>query len=771
MFNRIKQYKTLIGKWFILLTVIYYIYWLPTRLFNDPTSTVLLDQNGSLLGAKIAGDGQWRFEEVDSVPEKFEACILTFEDKNFYTHIGISVKGIIRAIQQNVNRGKIVSGGSTITMQLARIVRKNPPRTFYEKCVEMVFATRLELEYSKKEILNFYVSHAPFGNNVVGIDAAAWRYYGKPIHQLSWAESATLAVLPNAPGLIYPGKNSEKLLRKRNRLLHKLFLAEKIDESELELALTEPLPGKPLPLPQIAPHLLTHLLQTKSVGKTITTSIQEDLQRQITNQVNQYMNMMQENQIYNASAVVTSVKTGEVVAYVGNVNSLYQDISAQVDCANAPRSSGSILKPLLYLKSLEQGIITPNTLLFDVPSHFGGYSPKNFSGSYEGAIPADEALARSLNIPMVHLLQQYNAARFHQDLRKMGFTSLIFSAKHYGLSLILGGAETKLVDLAGVYTNLAQQLNHQAILPLHFNKGTVNPKKALVNNNAAIYATFEAMTDVNRPDEDNNWRQFSSAQKIAWKTGTSFGFRDAWAVGINTDYVVAVWVGNADGEGRPGLTGIKAAAPLLFDIFNGLPRAKKWFTAPIKDMSVKKICQESGQIATPLCQHPIWKMIPKTAIISPACPYHQIIHLNQQTGLQVNSNCESPYNMKHVPWFVLPAHVERFYKMNHPNYKELPPFQLNCIQSEQSDQMSFIYPRKGAVILLPKQFDEKMGEVVCEVSHRNSNVVLFWHLDDEYIGKTKDIHQLSIKPKKGKHYLKVVDEMGNSSHVSFSVVR
>lgn len=758
-------------KWIILFLVFLYIIWLPNSLFSDPTSTVLLDKQGHLLGAKIADDGQWRFEDSDSIPYKFEQCILEFEDRNFYTHIGISAKGIFRAIKQNTQQGKIISGGSTITMQLARLSRKNPPRTYLEKIIEMIFATRLEVGLSKKEILIQYCSHAPFGNNVVGLDAASWRYYGRPANQLSWAESATLAVLPNAPGLIYPGKNTEKLLQKRNRLLTRLYKNGIINDMDLELALTEPLPSKPLPLPRLTPHLLDYVLKSQNKGKTVHTSIDENLQLRAKNQLNQYMNLMFENQIHNGAVIITSVKTGKIITYVGNLNSEDNTLAYDVDCASAPRSSGSILKPILYLKSLEQGIITPNMLLFDVPSHFWGYTPKNFSGSYEGAIPAHEALARSLNIPMVHLLQKYSAARFHNELRTMGFTSLIFSPKHYGLSLILGGAETKLIDLAGVYTNLAQQLAGTSIQKINYLNSTSTIRKPLVTSKAAIYETFDAMLDVNRPDEDNNWRQFSTSRKIAWKTGTSFGFRDAWAVGITPDYVVSVWIGNANGEGRPGLTGIKAAAPLLFDIFNTLPKSSRWFKKPYQDYNTKKLCKESGYLATENCSSFSWTMLPKSKEIHPTCPFHSIVHLNKTSGLRVNSECEQPYNMVHKRWFVLPPNVEHYYKLNHPNYEILPDFQPGCGTNTNDIPMTMVYPRKGSIIILPKNFDEKTGEVVCELTHRNKKAVVYWHLDKEYIGQTTEIHQISIKPKKGGHLLKAIDENGKTVSVRFSIVR
>ena len=299
--------------------------------------------------------------------------------------------------------------------------------------------------------------------------------------------------------------------------------------------------------------------------------------------------LLQDNLIFNGAIVISSVNTGEILAYVGNTSSTNSENGNAVNCIRASRSTGSILKPLLFAKSLEDGLLTPSMLVEDIPSHFGGFTPKNFTGNYEGALPADNALSRSLNVPMVHLLNKYGLSKFHSELKSYGITTLHKPATHYGLSLILGGAEVSLYDLSKIYTQMAQELKFGKALPYDVIASNIQPDEDLIvhpkTNRGCIYSTFEAMTEVNRPDEDNNWKVFNSEQKIAWKTGTSFGFRDAWAVGITPDYVVSIWIGNADGEGRPGLTGVNVAAPLLFNLFKSLPKSKAWFKQPLKEMS------------------------------------------------------------------------------------------------------------------------------------------------------------------------------------------
>ncbi|MCX6181163.1 MAG: penicillin-binding protein 1C [Bacteroidetes bacterium] len=748
----------------------WYIFCLPDELFKDSTSTVLLDSDGVMLGAKIADDGQWRFNAGEKVPEKFEVCLLQFEDREFNSHYGISVRGVGRAIVQNFEKGKVVSGGSTLTMQLARIMRKNPPRTFTEKIIEMFLATRMEIRYSKKEILGFYAANAPFGNNVVGLEAASWRYYGRGVQHLSWAESATLAVLPNAPGLIYPGKNHNLLLKKRNRLLKRLLDIEVLDSTTYRLSLSEPLPDKPVRIPQLAPHLLSKLIKEGYKGKTIHSTLDKNLQEKAIQLLQKHYGILKDNKIYNGAVMITSVSTGKVLAYVGNTKSPEAEYSCDVDCNDAPRSTGSILKPFLYAKAMEDGLITPAMLLMDVPSRFGTFSPKNFSSSFDGVIPANKALSRSLNIPMVRLLNDYGLSKFHIDLNNYGFTTFRKPAMYYGLSLILGGGEAKLSELNRAYTQMAQELKFgkaQSILLVQEERKKISSRP--ITNRACIYQTFEAMVDVNRPDEEGNWRAFSSSQKIAWKTGTSFGFRDAWAIGVTPDFVVSVWMGNADGEGRPGLTGVKAAAPLLFDIFAQLPKSVGWFTQPAQQMSKVSVCHESGHRASSLCETTDEVWMPTTCLSSVACPYHQTIHLSKDGKSRVDSDCESVYNMQHVNWFVLPPFIEKFYKFNHPNYKVLPDYKAECLAKISDRAFVIQYPKPNSTIYVPVEIDGKRGRTIFEATHRNVNTKLFWHLDEDYIGETKEIHQFSLNPSAGKHVLMLVDENGISSSVKFEV--
>lgn len=765
------MHKTALKRMLFIYFCLQYYFALPTLYFSDPYSTTVESTEGQLLAAHIAKDGQWRFSETEQVPTKLKICLVEFEDRNFYSHRGISVTGIARAIKQNATNGKVVSGGSTITMQVIRLMRKNPPRTYWEKVQEMILATRLEFQCSKQEILALYASHAPFGNNVVGVDAAAWRYFGRSAKQLSWAESATLAVLPNAPGLIYPGKNHTALKAKRDRLLKKLYEAGELTKMEYALALNEPIPDAPLRLPEFAPHLLQDLLVNGQEGIRLESTLNATIQKMAIRTLNQHALALQDNQIMNGAVVISEIETGNVLAYVGNTDVQDEEYGGDVNCIHAPRSSGSILKPLLYAEALDAGQLTPQMLLTDLPSKFGSFSPENFTGQFEGAVPANKVLTRSLNIPMVHLLRNYGMAKFHHNLKGMGFSSINKPASHYGLALILGGAEVNLWELNRTYTAMAQKLKYEQLKGIHVNSNKADENIPSIGiSRASIYTTFQTLIDVNRPDEYNNWKAFESSQKIAWKTGTSFGFRDGWAVGVSGKYVVSVWVGNADGEGRPGLTGVRAAAPILFSIFRQLDKGS-WFTEPNKGFSEMQMCEESGYPAGENCVHVQNQKLPKgCAKVSP-CPYHKMIHLNPEGTNRVTSACYEVSEMRHESWFSLPPMMEQFYAANHPEYKSIPPILPACIDALSDQSIGILYPKHRSKLMLPREFSGDTGKTVFEATHRNKEMTLFWHIDNTYLGSTTGIHQLTFQPELGKHTLTVVDENGNTAKEIFEVVK
>lgn len=761
---------------------------LPDKLFNDPTSYVIEDENGDLLNASIAADGQWRFPYSKNIPEKFTACITTFEDKRFFHHPGIDPLSIARAVLKNSKSKRVVQGGSTITMQVIRLSKKNARRSFWNKLKETLLAFRLECSYSKKSILAMYASNAPFGSNVVGLDAAAWRYFGRNPADLSWGEMAALAVLPNAPALVHPGKNRAVLLKKRNALLDKLAAAGKISLSTSNLAKLESLPGNPLPLPQFAPHLLQRFKNDnkKMAGLTgIRTTINAGLQKNISKIIQQHHAVLKGNGINNLCALVLDVETGNALAYVGNVfDPANREMESDVDVIAAPRSPGSALKPVLYAAALSEGLILPASVLPDIPTQIGGYAPQNFDLSYDGAVPANLALARSLNIPAVKLLQQYKYQRFYETLQNCGITTLNRSADTYGLSMILGGCEVKMWEIAGVYASMARVLNHQLIKKGIMDDADFHPPNYIKNQQVfqqkktvksvsldatSIWFTFQAMQEVMRPGEEGLWQQFTSSKKIAWKTGTSFGFRDGWAIGVTPKNVVAVWVGNTDGEGRPGLIGVQTAAPVLFDIFRLLPSVS-WFAKPAYNFTHIPVCRQSGYRAGMDCTDVDTLFMPPNAEKAPVCMYHKSIHLDSSGTFRVTGQCYSPLLMKHKSWFVLSPAMEYYYKQHHADYTTLPPFTQACTYAETGRVIELIYPQQDARIYVPVELNGEKGKTIFSAAHRNSKAKVFWSLDDTFLGTTQNFHQIALSPAAGKHIITLVDENGITLSRQFEIL-
>ncbi|MDR1407361.1 MAG: penicillin-binding protein 1C [Tannerella sp.] len=742
----------------IALLSVWYVFCLPRRLFDAPCATVVTDRHGELLGARIASDGQWRFPPCDTVPPKLATCLIEFEDRYYRYHPGFNPLAMGRALWQNVRSKRVVSGGSTLTMQTIRLSRGRE-RTLYEKCVESILATRLELRCSKDEILALYASHAPFGGNVVGIDAAAWRYFGHAADQLSWAEAATLAVLPNAPAMIHFSRNREALLHKRNRLLGRLHQRAIIDGIDYELALSEALPSELLPLPQTAPHLVSYFFQHNRGQRTVST-VDRDIQLQVESLLNRWNAEFTASDIRNLAAIVIDVHGNQVLAYCGNVHFEEHKSGNQVDVIRAPRSTGSILKPLLYCAALQEGEILPHTLLPDIPININGFAPQNFSMQFDGAVPASEAVARSLNVPSVILLRRYGVAKFHDFLKKAGISTLPEASSHYGLSLILGGAEATLWDVTAAYADMARTLCGLARTSCSFVAGRDGETLPPFFRPGAVWQTFDAIKDVNRPEEIDR-RMIPSIQTVAWKTGTSYGFRDAWAVGVTPRYVVGVWAGNASGEGRPGLVGARTAGPVMFDIFNMLPAAE-WFAMPGGEFVEAEICRHSGHLKGRFCDETETVKVLPDGLKTQACPYHIRVTLSADERFRVFEHCVGAGTVVHRNRFVLPPVWEWYYRGRHPEYRPLPPFMPDC-GNDARLPMQFIYPQENnAAILLPRQLDGSPGAVTFELAHGHGDATVFWHLDEEYITATRDFHKLTLTPVPGRHTLTVVDSEGNT---------
>lgn len=779
----------------LFLTILLFTsFWriVPRPLFRTESSLVITDREGQLLTARVARDGQYRFPPMQQLPFRYKAALIHFEDEYFYYHPGVNPISAVKALGQNRARGNRRRGASTITMQLARLTHPGRQRNWGVKILETLQALRLELTLSKEEILCLYASHAPFGGNVVGLETAAWRYYGSSPWQLGWGQMAALAVLPNAPSAVYPGKGHAALIAKRNALLRKLLNRGIIDSLQYSLALEEELPSPANAMPQWAAHLESHIIKDAiSPEKTIQTTISLPLQQAAERVVSTQAKALSENRTHNVAALIVEVNSGEVLAYIGNRPELTQSQQGYVNNIISPRSTASLLKPFLYAAMLDRGDLLPHQLVPDIPTQYRDYSPSNASGLYEGAVPASTALAASLNVPSVRMLKQFGTHNFLQMLRDLGLNTLQHEADHYGLSLILGGGECTLWDITAAYAALPRMLNMacnqrdskgSTIEPLqekltyllhpdlHQTAEHTRQSLSMTLQPGAIYCTLRALTTLSRPTEERGWKNFNSSQPIAWKTGTSHGAKDAWAVGVTSQYAIGVWVGNSSGRGQQGISGVQSAAPILFSLLKLLPPCPP-FPEPSHDLIKRRVCAVSGFPAGPDCPRIVENITPKRELTVPSCPYHAQHFLNQEGTHRVHANCYPRERMQRVLFFTLPPLQAFYYQRAHPEYSPLPPWLPGCEPDQREQPIDFVYPTlQRAKLSTPRNLKGEVSPIVFHATHSLPQATLFWHLDGQYIGSTKMEHQMRLTPTEGEHLITLVDEQGNSKTLRFSLL-
>ncbi|MCE2790518.1 MAG: hypothetical protein LW630_11485, partial [Saprospiraceae bacterium] len=564
--------------------------------------------------------------------------------------------------------------------------------------------------------------------------------------------------------------NRDRLLERRNGLLQKLLDRGIIQQDEYHRNLSEPLPKKQLAITQQAYHLLNHLSKTHAntyVYLSTISPVYQHLTRELLLRESEFL---RQEDIRNLALVVLDTEQDCVVAYHGNVPKGNGSFS-YVDIAQSPRSTGSLLKPLLYLHVLESGLMLPQEMVPDIPSAFGDFQPQNFDKKFRGVVGLDEMVIQSLNVPAVRVLQQAGLHSFYEKLQQLKIGHLNKGADHYGLSLILGGGETSLWEICRIYKGISRNAagktmpfgavrilkDHDPVLPLpqlRFSQGPLDH-------------TIRVMSDVKRPREDKHWSVYGNRQEVAWKTGTSYGHKDGWAVGFNGKFLVGVWVGNEDGEGRFDLTGISRAAPVMFQVFRSLPESRLPAASTAKNQQKVKVCRHSGKRAGPLCTD-VGEVGAQGLVLGlDVCQWHQIAEINAQ-GKMVGSGCPSKVAFRDTI-FVLPAWYEYYYKAGHPEYVGLPDTDPKCQSTAEGCQI--MYPREGMTIFLPRKDQNLSNELILEAYHRREDAQLYWYDNQIFLGKTNHgAHRLSATLQPGKHQLTILDNWGNQSKVSFLVV-
>ncbi len=747
------------------ISIFLYILYVTTQIKFEDRFAYILYAEDKIINAQVSKDQQWRIQCSGELPLPMATCLQLYEDQYFKYHPGINPVSICKAVYTNLKSGKIERGGSTITMQLARIHEGNQARTYWQKSKEIFLALALEIKYSKNEILRLYAQYAPYGGNTVGYCAAARRYYNKDASALSWTEAATLSVLPNSPSKIYPGKSEQEFIRKRNFLLDKLLSNAYIDTISHRMALLEDIPKQSHVFPSLSPHLLQDF---KNVSDEFNyhSTLDHSLQKSVLRIGQQYRDQYALTSGIDNMSVLVIRNDGSIAAYAANI-SCQSNCAKDVDILKSLRSPGSTLKPFLYGVNLERGLITRNSLLEDVPVFYNGYSPSNYDKKHRGIVSAEKALTESLNIPAVNLLQQYGTHSFLNDLERMEFTSIDKSADHYGLSLILGGGEVSPLELGKAYMNLTRVAKGENPVDLYIDqKNKTQTEKALYPiSQGTAYLVLEMLKGVNRPSNEDGWQYFETKQDISWKTGTSFGLRDAWSVGSNKDYTVLVWVGNADGEGKPGLTGISKAAPVMFDIFKLLQKSPN-LSLPHHALKTIYVCAESGYMPNASCTKTKSTHHPKNANHISQCKFHAFVTLDKTKTFRVYQGCEDEVVSQSK--FSLPPIVNNYYKIFTGLSKALPPFKDGCKGTQQ--ELTILHPAQRSEILLPVDIDDEKQFLIGKVLTNNSIDSLYWFVDHELLTVTSQNHETALDLEPGEHTLTVVASNGVEKTHNFTVL-
>ena len=740
---------------------------LPMDRLHPPSSTVVLDREGNLLRAFLAPDEMWRINVTAAeVSPSLRQAVLAYEDRRFYVHSGVDPIAIARATWANLRAGRVVQGGSTLTMQVARMMEPKP-RTLVSKAIEAFRAWQLELWYSKKEILALYFNMAPYGGNLVGVGAASYFYFDKHPSQLSLGEAALLAAIPNNPNQNRPDLNETGARAARTKVLGLMADQGEITSTARDEALSEPVPTKRYELPFLAPHLAVHLAGQHVDAERLATTLNARLQARAERMLYDHLKPWMGQGITNGAVVILDNQTQDVLVLVGSRAFWDEANDGQVNGATAPRSPGSALKPFIYALALDRGLIAPQTLLYDVPVDFSGYQPENYDRTYSGVVSAEEALIRSLNVPAVNLAAKLHGDGIYQFMKQAHVTTLTESSLHYGLSLILGGCEVTLLELVNLYAGLA---NGGHFRPYRLLQSDPKVEGEALLDPGAAFIISEILSKLRRPELPAVWEWSRDMPKVAWKTGTSYGHRDAWSIGFTPRYTVGVWIGNMDGKGVPALVGAEVAAPLLFALFSQLEAntGQRWFLQPA-EVEGRRICSVSGGLATPRC--PTTRnepLLPGRSPVKP-CPLHQIIMVDKETGYRLCSHCRQGRDYtEHVAahW---PAEIGVWLEKNGYPLDDIPEHLPSCNRVAAGEPPVIRSPQPDAEYRLRSGVPAEFQKILLDASVSNQTSEIYWFVDGEMIYSGAPTERVFLTPEPGTHTLLCMDDEGRSSEVEITI--
>jgi penicillin-binding protein 1C len=724
-------------------------------------STLITDADGKVLHAFLNNQDKWRMPtEPHEISNTLEKAILFKEDRWFRWHIGVNPLAILRATVRNIATSKRTSGASTITMQTVRLLQPKQ-RTYFNKIIEMWRALQLEWHYSKDEILQLYVSLLPYSSNIEGLKSASILYFQKSPDVLSLAEITTLCIIPNRPTSLRLGRNNGYVQQERNKWLRKFKDAGLFDQQTIEDALREPLEVHRHEAPHLAPHLSLRLKKEYPNTPIIHTALVRNKQLTIENLVKNYVDRLYAMNIHNAAVMVINNQTHKVEAYIGSADFKNNVDGGQVDGIRAIRSPGSTLKPLLYATAFDKGIITPKTVINDVPTNFGGFEPENFDKLFHGKITIEYALANSLNIPAVKILKDISTPVLVEKLKKADFMAVKKNASKLGLSVVLGGCGVTLEELTNLFSSYANKGRFQKSSFLYSTDKQQN-NVSLVSEESTFLIN-QILTQITRPDLPNNYDYTYRMPKIAWKTGTSFGKKDAWSVGYNARYTVGVWIGNFSGEGVPELSGANIATPLLFDIFNTIDynSTAQWFRKP-ENVTLRKVCTESGDVPNDFCQHTILDYQIMGVSKMTRCQHAKQVWVNTQATQSYCSYCRVDSNTVQKLYPNFAPELISWYELKHILYEKIPPHNPTCTRVFNDNAPAIAYPTDGAEYYVDKLENQQLM-LNCQAGNDVKEV--YWYINDQLLQKASPTSQVFFKPQAGKVKISCSDDKGRNTDI------
>ena len=726
-------------------------------------SKLVLDDKGEVLHAFLTSDDKWRMEtELHEITPDLAKAFINKEDRFFYSHPGVNPLAIGRAVFNNLIKGERTSGASTITMQVARMLEPKR-RTYLNKAVEIFRAFQLETRYSKKEILQLYLNLVPYGSNIEGVKSASVLFFDKLPDHLSLAELTTLAVVPNKPNTWALRENNTELIEGRNRWL-KRFRARRVFEAKrVEDALDEPYTAKRRDGPKSAPHF-AHRVKNFFPRNNIHTHINRETQVKIESITRSYVNSIKGYNIQNAAVLVIENETGKVIAYVGSADFNNRFDGGQVDGIRAIRSPGSTLKPVLYAMSIDEGLYTMNTKLADVPVDFEGYQPENYYQDFNGWVTLEYALEQSLNIPAVKILNQITVEEFLKLLVELDFETIRKQKEILGLSTILGGCGVSLEELTNTYAMLARQGVYQT---LDLAKGGIRTPSKRILSAPACFMVTEVMTQLVRPDLPKAYVTSTSIPRIAWKTGTSYGRKDAWSIGYNRTYTVGVWVGNFSGQGVPELNGAAIATPLLFKVFNAIDynSPADWYTLP-DGTDIRHVCSETGLPPNEFCKNTVMDyFIPGT---SPAniCEHLIAVEVSPDGSFSYCRSCKPETGYKKELYPNLSPEMITYNRTYQIPYKVIPPHNPSCTRVFSEEGPEITSPSDGQEYLLMTGEEQKI-KLECHVQGNVQHV--YWYINDQFLKKARPDEVVFFTPQAGTLKISCADDKGRNNDVRIEV--